>query len=83
MGRRFGKHNSVARKKATRKALQEKAEERFTELGLTPTFNKAPDGAEDDKKYAGLPIIDTMEILATVSEMAELDRLMSASSEAP
>ena len=81
MGRRFPKRNSVVQKRRTQEGLQTTAEERFNELGLTPTFNKAPDSAEDDKKYAGLPIIDTMEILATVAEMEELDRLMSASSE--
>ena len=81
MGRRFPKRNSVVQKRRTQEGLQTTAEGRFIELGLTPTFNKAPDSAEDDKKYAGLPIIDTMEILATVAEMEELDRLMSASSE--
>lgn len=81
MSRRFPKRNSAVQKRRTQESLQATAEERFRELGLTPKFNKAPDSAAEDQLYAGLPIIDTMEILATVAEMEELDRLMSASSE--
>jgi len=82
MARRFPKRNTPVRKMATQAAIRATAEERFAELGLSPTFNKAPDRAPEEHRYAGIPIIDTMEILATVAEMEELDRLLSASSEA-
>lgn len=81
MARKFPKRASSANHTATQKALQGLAEAAFTDAGLAPTFNKAPEGGPADQRYAGLPIIDTMEILATVAEMEELDRLMSASSE--
>lgn len=80
MGRKFPKRASVADNEATREALKATAEARFRELGLTPTFNKAPAAAEHEQRYGGLAIIDTMEILTTVAEMEEFDRLLSASS---
>jgi hypothetical protein len=81
MARKFPKRATSKNHRATQAELQGLAEAAFTAVGLTPTFNKAPEGAPAEQRYAGLPIIDTMEILATVAEMEELDRLMSASSE--
>jgi hypothetical protein len=80
MGRKFPKRATVAANEATREALKTIAETRFRELGLEPAFNTAPATAEHEQRFGGIAIIDTMEILTTVSEMAEFDRLMSASS---
>ena len=80
MGRKFPKRATDAANEATREALKAVAEARFRELGLEPTFNKAPAAAEHEQRFGGLAIIDTMAILTTVSEMEEFDRLMSASS---
>lgn len=80
MARKFPKRATVAENEATRGALRGLAETRFGALGLTPKFNAAPSSAPDDQRYAGLPIIDTMEILATISEMANYDRLLSGTS---
>jgi len=80
MARKFPKRATVAEKEATREALKTRAEARFTALDLTPTFNAAPSSAPDEQVYAGLPIIDTMEILATISEMANYNRLLSGTS---
>lgn len=82
MGRKFPKRASAAANEATREALKATAEARFRELGLTPTFNKAPATAEHEQLYGGIAIIDTMEILTTVAEMEEFDRLLSASNSA-
>lgn len=80
MARKFPKRAHPEDNAATRDALKARAEARFTALGLTPRFNTAPTSAPDEQIYAGLPIIDTMEILATISEMANYDRLLSGTS---
>ena len=82
MARKFPKRSSQADNEATRDALKARAEARFSALGLTPRFNTAPSSAPAEQLYAGLPIIDTMEILATISEMANYNRLLSGTSEA-
>ena len=81
MARNFPKRASAAENSATLEGLKAIAEAAFTAIGLAPTYNKAPAGADHDVLYGGLPIIDTMEILTTVAEMADLDRLLSASTE--
>ena len=81
MARLFPKRAPDAENMATLEGLKAKAEAAFTAIGLAPTYNKAPAGADQDVLYGGLPIIDTMEILTTVAEMADLDRLLSASTE--
>ena len=81
MARNFPKRASAAENSATLEGLKAPAEAAFTPIGLEPTYNKAPAGADHEVLYGGLPIIDTMEILTTVAEMADLDRLLSASTE--
>ena len=81
MARNFPKRASAEANAAILEDLKAKAEAAFTAIGLEPTYNKAPAASDHDVLYGGLPIIDTMEILTTISEMADLDRLLSASSE--
>jgi hypothetical protein len=81
MARNFPKRASAAENSATLEGLKATAEAAFRAIGLEPTYNKAPAGADHEVLYGGLPIIDTMEILTTVAEMADLDRLLSASTE--
>jgi len=80
MGRLFPKRASATAKAARQRSIRTIAETRFRELGLDPTFNEAPPTATHEEIYGGQAIIDTMEILTTVSEMDELERLLSGSS---
>jgi len=81
MARNFPKRASAETNAATLEGLKATAEAAFRAIGLEPTYNKAPAASDHEVLYGGLPIIDTMEILTTISEMADLDRLLSASSE--
>ena len=76
----FPKREAAAVKDATLEAIKACAEPAFVAIGLAPAYNKAPAGADHDVLYGGLSIIETMEILTTISEMENLNRLLSASS---
>ena len=76
----FPKGEVPATLDATLAGLQALAAGAFTTIGLVPTYNKAPAGSDHATLDGGLSILETMGILTTISEMDNLDRLLSVSS---
>jgi hypothetical protein len=76
----FTKIKSIQGKKAKREELIAEISDYLRAIGLNPTFNTAPAGASEEHEIAGLPMIDVMEIVSTLSEINEYKRLLSGNS---
>jgi len=76
----FKKIPTAAAKAAKRETLIALIEGYLRPFGLNPRFNTAPAGAEEEHQVAGLPMIDTMEIVSTLSDIVEYKRLLSGNS---
>lgn len=75
----FGKQRSKAAKLRLRDELVGVAIAEFDRVGLKAEFNAAEVGSPDEEVLAGKPMIDTAEIMTTLSDIAEYDRILSAS----
>ena len=76
----FKKIKTPANKDAKREELIAVIGTYLSTIGLHPTFNTAPAGAPEEHTVAGLPMIDTMEIVSTLSDIVEYKRLLSGNS---
>jgi len=81
MKTKFGKLRSKAAKLRARDELIGLAIAEFARVGLKAEFYGADDGAPEEEELAGKPMIDKAEIITTLSDIAEYDRLLSASDE--
>lgn len=76
----FKKIPMPAAKAAKREELVAIIEEYLGPFGLHATFNTAPAGSPEEHALVGLPMIDTMEIVSTLSDIVEYKRLLSGNS---
>lgn len=79
MKTKFGKLRSNAAKLRARDELIGLAITEFARVGLKAEFYGADAGAPEEEELAGKPMIDKAEIITTLSDIAEYDRLLSAS----
>jgi hypothetical protein len=78
----FRKLKTMPKKLEKRDELIALAIDQFADIGLVATFNAGPPDSAPEILLAGNPMIDTADILTTLSNIAEYNRLLSHSSEA-
>lgn len=79
----FKKIKTPENKAAKREELIALISHMLQAFGLNPHFNTAPaDTEEEEHILAGLPMIDTMKIVSTLSDIVEYKRLLSGNSNA-
>lgn len=74
----FKKIKTPANKDAKREELIQVIGNYLVGMGLNPKFNTAPAGAPEEHKIAGLPMIDTMEIVTNLNTIRNYNLILNS-----